>query len=130
MKKIILDVDTGIDDALAIAYATKSKDLEVLGLTTTFGNVQVKDATRNTQFILNILEKEIPVYEGSDRPLSQKEPYLEVAQKVHGIDGLANELENYNMPTETTSAGDAIAFIVDTVKKYPNEVTLIFVGPL
>src|SRR5699024_5623469 len=66
----------------------------------------------------------------SDRPLSQKEPYLEVAQKVHGIDGLANELENYNMPTETTSAGDAIAFIVDTVKKYPNEVTLIFVGPL
>ena len=130
MKKIILDVDTGIDDALAIAYATKSKDLDVLGLTTTFGNVQVKDATRNTQFILQMLEKDIPVYEGSDKPLNQQEPYLAVAQKVHGNDGLANKLEAYDVVTEEKQTGEAISFIIDTVKKYPNEVTLIFVGPL
>src|SRR5699024_1028368 len=130
MKKIMLDVDTGIDDALAIAYATNSKDLDVLALTTTFGNVQVKDATRNKQFILQMLETDNPVYEGSDKPLNQQEPYLAVAQKVHGNDELANKLEAYDVVTEEKQTGDAISIIITTVKKYPNEVTLIFVGPL
>src|SRR5699024_11268476 len=69
-------------------------------------------------------------YEGSDRPLNQQEPYLAVAQKVHGNDGLANKLEAYDVVTEEKQTGEAISFIIDKVKKYPNEVTLIFVGPL
>src|SRR5699024_11785856 len=77
-----------------------------------------------------MLEKDIPVYEGSDKPLNQQEPYLAVAQKVHGNDGLANKLEAYDVVTEEKQTGEAISFIIDTIKKCPNEVTLLFVGPV
>ncbi|MEI3605219.1 nucleoside hydrolase [Pseudogracilibacillus sp. SE30717A] len=129
-KKVILDVDTGIDDALAIAYATKSKCLDLLGITTCFGNVHVEDATRNTQFVLQLLKEETPVYQGSERPLSGKEPYLEVAKKIHGNDGLGNHLQDKGYAQHHQEEKHAIDFVIDTVKTYPHEITLIFVGPL
>ncbi|MGX7327714.1 nucleoside hydrolase [Enterococcus bulliens] len=71
MKKLILDVDTGIDDAFAILYAlAQSQQAELIGITTSFGNVQVKQATRNTLQILELFQAEIPVYIGADRSIS------------------------------------------------------------
>ncbi|HLR55087.1 MAG TPA: nucleoside hydrolase, partial [Pseudogracilibacillus sp.] len=54
-KKLIMDVDTGIDDALAIAYAVRSKAFQILGITTNFGNVPLEMATRNTTLVLQQL---------------------------------------------------------------------------
>lgn len=128
MKKVILDVDTGIDDALAIAYAVHSPELHVIGLTTCYGNVTAWEATRNTLFVLEKLGKNIPVYEGALELLvrGEREKY---ARKVHGENGLGNvkiDLEN----SEGKMNGYAIEFILQKVKEFPNEITLISVGPL
>ncbi len=129
-KKVILDVDTGIDDALAIAYATRSKQLDILGITTCFGNVLVEHATRNTQFVLHVLQEEIPVYQGSDRPLRGKDPYLEVAKRVHGSDGLGQQFQADFQGKLCQKERNAIDFIIETVRQHRNELSLIFVGPL
>ena len=61
--KMILDVDTGIDDALAIAYAIGKEEIDLIGITTVFGNVNVYDASKNSLNILKLLDSEnIPVY--------------------------------------------------------------------
>lgn len=128
-KKVIFDVDTGIDDALAIAYAIKSRRLDILGMTTCFGNVTVEDATRNTAYVVQLLGEDLPVYQGSSEPLNGGELYLEVAQQIHGMDGLGNCLPNVDERRDSPQV-DAIRFIIDSIQKYPDDVTLIFVGPL
>ncbi|MCH1624569.1 nucleoside hydrolase [Ferdinandcohnia quinoae] len=127
MKKVIFDVDTGIDDALAMAYALNSPELQVLGFTTCFGNVSVEEATRNTLAILELMEKSVPVYAGAAKPLV-REPREGYAKRVHGEDGLGNVLDfNPTTKAEVMSAAD---FIIEQVKKLPHEITIIAVGPL
>ena len=66
MEKIILDVDTGIDDALAILYAIESKRLDILGITTVNGNVPLDFVTKNTLKILQLADRlDIKVYPGA-----------------------------------------------------------------
>ncbi|MFS0821430.1 nucleoside hydrolase [Bacillus sp. 1P02SD] len=127
MKKIIFDVDTGIDDAMAIAYAVNSPELDILGLTTSYGNVAVDEATRNTLAVLEKLGKKIPVYAGSEKPLvrGNRDGF---AKRVHGEDGLGNVLDFE--PATTAETQSAVDFIIEQVKKLPNEVTIIAVGPL
>ncbi|MDR4890120.1 nucleoside hydrolase [Fredinandcohnia sp. QZ13] len=127
MKKIIFDVDTGIDDAMAIAYAVNSPELEILGLTTSYGNVAVDEATRNTLAVLEKLGKRIPVFAGSAKPLI-RENREGFAKKVHGEDGLGNVLDFE--PAASAETQTAVDFIIEQVKNLPNEVTLIAVGPL
>ncbi|MGG1575288.1 nucleoside hydrolase [Fictibacillus sp. NRS-1165] len=126
MKSVILDVDTGIDDALAIAYAVHSPELNILGITTGFGNVSAEEATRNTLQVLQLLNRaDIPVYRGAERPF-RRESTRHRAYDVHGQDGLGNiQLP----PPELLSSGlHASDFIISMVKKYPHEITLITVG--
>ncbi|MEH7235339.1 nucleoside hydrolase [Bacillus sp. JJ1562] len=127
MKKIIFDVDTGIDDAMAIAYAVNSSELDILGLTTCYGNVAVDEATRNTLAVLEKLEKRIPVFAGSAKPLARgnREGF---AKHVHGEDGLGNVLDFE--PVNSEEPEFAVDFIIEQVKKLPHEVTIIAVGPL
>ncbi len=127
MKKIIFDVDTGIDDAMAIAYAVNSPELEIIGLTTSYGNVAVDEATRNTLAVLEKLGKRIPVFAGSAKPLTRgnREGF---AKKVHGEDGLGNVLDFE--PAASAETQSAVDFIIEQVKELPNEVTIIAVGPL
>lgn len=127
LKSIIFDVDTGIDDALAIAYAVNSPELNISGFTTCYGNVSVNEATRNTLAVLEMLGKTIPVYKGAEKPLVRdtKENF---AKGVHGEDGLGNVLKfEPNVKEENTSAVD---FIIEQIKSFPHEVTIIAVGPL
>lgn len=127
MKKIIFDVDTGIDDAMAIAYAVNSPELEILGLTTSYGNVEVETATRNTLAVLEKLGKRIPVYAGAARPLERK-TREGFAKYVHGEDGLGNVLDFE--PVNSEESESAVDFIINQVKRLPHEVTIIAVGPL
>ncbi|VEF47310.1 purine nucleosidase [Bacillus freudenreichii] len=127
MKPIIFDVDTGIDDALAMAYALNSPELELLGFTTCFGNVPVEEATRNTFVVLEMVGKDVPVYEGADQTFKRgMKP--EWARMVHGDDGLGNTLKTE--PAYRASNGSAVDFIIEQVKKRPNEITILAVGPL
>lgn len=127
MKKVIFDVDTGIDDAMAIAYAVHSPELDLIGLTTCFGNVSVEEASRNTLAVLEKLGKMVPVYSGASKALT-RENKANFAKHVHGDDGLGNVLDFE--PATSVEAEHAVDFIIEKIKQLPNEITLIAVGPL
>ena len=88
MQPIILDVDMGVDDALAIMLALQSPEVELLGISTVFGNVPLNQATRNALQVLELMGRdEIPVYVGAGQPLIRK---LVHAAAVHGESGLGD----------------------------------------
>ncbi|UOQ94673.1 nucleoside hydrolase [Halobacillus shinanisalinarum] len=128
MEHVILDVDTGIDDALAIAYAVHSPELNILGITTSFGNVSEKEATRNTLQVLDVLnvESEILVIPGADKPLAGTHIKAK-ATSIHGEDGLGNS--GLPLPERKPLPSEAADFIIEQVKQHPHQVTVIAVGP-
>ena len=80
-QKIIIDCDTGKDDAIAIMTAAGSADLELLAVTTVAGNVEVSLTTANSLRVLEYLGLKVPVYAGCDRPLVRDQI---LAKAVHG----------------------------------------------
>ena len=127
VKKIIIDTDPGIDDSLAIFIALNSPELEVLGLTTIFGNAITKTCTENALRLLEIAKRiDIPVAEGAHAPLNGN--FRGAATFVHGDDGQGNA----KLPLPTTQALkiDAVTFLNETIENNPNEITLVPVGPL
>ncbi len=135
MFKVILDTDPGIDDAMAIAYALAHPDIELLALTTVFGNVSIEKTTRNAQYLLDQLgAKNVAVAKGAAIPLVQ-EP-LPHSEFVHGDDGIGNCYPASPAPLDASAAHANLAalsaaeYIVQQAKKYPGELTLIAVGPL
>ncbi|MCR8632638.1 nucleoside hydrolase [Paenibacillus radicis (ex Xue et al. 2023)] len=125
MKKVILDVDTGIDDALAIAYAVGSPEIELLGITTTYGMVTVDLSSRNTLKILEHLQSAIPVFKGSDKPLVRTRQY---SGKFHGHDGLGEAVKT--PPERRAESQHAVDFIIEQIRQYEKDLTLITTGPL
>jgi uridine nucleosidase len=126
-QKIIIDTDPGIDDTIAISIALRSPELEVMGLTSVFGNASNEITAQNA---LRLVELEghdsIPVARGSDVPLVVA---LEsIASEVHGADGMGNT--NPPSPKGKPVQKSAAEFIIDTVHTYPAEVTLVPIGPL
>lgn len=122
--KIILDVDTGIDDAIGIMLAATAPELEVLGITTVSGNIDLESATRNTLRVLALVKRDLKVYPGEIKPLSRSIRY---ATEVHGASGLAGQLED--MAYGEAQSKHAVDYIIETVKQYPREVTIICTGP-
>lgn len=125
MKKVILDVDTGIDDALAISYAVAQPNIEILGITTTYGMAPVEYTCRNTKYILKVLNKDVPVYEGATTPEKRIRVYN---GRIHGNDGLGNTLGHVEKTEKSTL--EAVEFIIDSTKKYNRDLTIITTGPL
>lgn len=126
-KKLILDVDTGIDDAIGILLAVKSRQFDLLGITTVNGNVSLDTATRNTCKVLDLLdEQEIPVIKGANAPIFRKS-FFEHA--VHGEDGLGGALLNASI-IKQPDEGFAPDFIINSILNFPGEVTLVMTGPL
>lgn len=126
-RKIIFDTDPGIDDTMAIFYALKSPELEVVGLTTVFGNVGVETCTTNALRALEIAGRaDIPVSQGATRPLVTE--YRGSGNVVHGDDGQGG----VNLPPPTTQATSlsAAEFIIREVMAAPGQITLVPVGPL
>ncbi|MFR9728957.1 nucleoside hydrolase [Saccharopolyspora sp. MS10] len=124
-KKIVIDCDPGIDDALAIALAHGNPDLDVVGLTTVAGNVGLAHTTNNARCLSAFYGMDAPVAAGADRPLV-REPV--VAEQVHGGNGLGG----VRLPaaTSTASAGYAADFLVDALAAAPGQIGLVAVGPL
>ncbi|XP_028126873.1 uridine nucleosidase 1-like isoform X1 [Camellia sinensis] len=115
------------DDSMAIFMAFQSPQLEVLGLTTIFGNVTTEDATRNALLLCEIAGcPGLPVAEGTPEPLTGGRP--RVADFVHGSDALGN----ISLPPPKSKKIDKTAseFLVDMVSKYPGEVSILALGPL
>ncbi|KAL8030504.1 hypothetical protein ABFX02_14G289800 [Erythranthe guttata] len=127
-KKIIIDTDPGIDDAMAIFLALQSPEVEVIGLTTIFGNVYTTLATRNALHLLEIAGRtDIPVAEGSHVTIT-KGTKLRIADFVHGTDGLGNQ--NFPPPKGKQIDQSAADFLIQQAALYPGEVTVVALGPL
>jgi inosine-uridine nucleoside N-ribohydrolase len=126
-KKIIIDTDPGVDDAMAILFALNSPELDVIGLTTVFGNVYTSQATQNALRLVELAGRaDIPVAYGAESPLVVPLGY--VADFVHGTDGLGNT--NQRPPDGEAINQPAAQFIVETVMANPGQVTLVPIGPL
>jgi inosine-uridine nucleoside N-ribohydrolase len=125
-RRILIDTDPGIDDAMAIFYALASPELEVVGLTTVFGNAHTDVCTTNALRLLDIAGRpDIPVAQGASRPLAMD--YRGPVAFVHGDDGQGN----VHLPpsTRTPVAEHAAQFIIDTVMAAPDEITVVLLGP-
>lgn len=124
-RPVILDGDPGHDDAINILLACSSPELEVLGVTTTYGNVGLERTTHNALVVRELIEADFPIYAGADRPLVV--PRLS-AEAVHGESGL----DGPDLPTPTRGAETlhAAQFIINSIRERPGEVTLLPTGPL
>jgi purine nucleosidase len=124
-RPMLLDVDTGVDDAIAIALATRLTEHRLIAITTVAGNVPVEYATENTLRVLAWLGLDIPVYQGVSEPLVRP---LHDARAHHGYDGLGG----WALPSSPTSIQDQTApeAIVRLAREHQGEITFVFVGPL
>ena len=123
---IILDCDPGIDDALAIAFAAGSPAIELAGLTSVAGNVDVAKTTANALAVASFVGVgDVPVTAGCAAPLLR--PALHAAH-VHGDTGLGGAV--LPVPARQAEAGHAIDYIINAAAAAPGEITLVATGPL
>ena len=123
---IILDVDTGFDDAFAVLFAALSPEVELLGITCVDGNTNVDQVVKNTLKVLDAAgAEEVPVAVGARRPLVEEPLY---AEHIHGADGMGD----LNLPDSIRKVDhrSATQFLRDLVESRPNEITLVPVAPL
>lgn len=129
--KLFLDLDTGVDDALAIAYALGSSlEAELIGIVGTFGNVTAREAVQNSINLLGMLGADhVPVYLGAEAPLGEEGfEVFEVSRTIHGQDGIGDlHLENAGRSQEEKSGIDAI---IEAAKTYKEDLTIIATGPM
>lgn len=125
VKKVIIDCDPGIDDALALILALNSTELDIKGISIVSGNVEAEQGAKNALKVLKLMNRlDIPVYIGEKVPLVRK---LITAQDTHGKDGLGETF--IDDVTEVTYKYGAVDFILDTIKK-EERLSIIALGPL
>ncbi len=130
MKDILLDVDTGVDDALAIILAAhRAADFRILGASTVAGNVDVDTATENTRAVLGLVGRaDVPVAAGAAGPLVRP---LKTATFFHGEKGLGPlSAADIDAPRAPLAAESGAELIGRTARERPGAVTLIATGPL
>lgn len=136
-RRVIIDTDPGVDDALAILLALRSPELEVVAITTVCGNVPVEQGTQNLFRVLGLLKPPtgLLIGQGAAKPLRQP---LQTATHVHGADGLG-ELDGFrNQDSSPRYPRPKLPRILPTAQevwgeclhRYPGELTLITLGPL
>ena len=125
--KIILDVDTGTDDAVALMVAALSPDIELIGATTVNGNTAVHYCTENTLRVFDwIGQPAIPVHQGMDRPMARAQMnQLNPASRIHG-----DLLDLPPTKTARLQPGHAIDWLIETFLASDGDITLVPVGPL
>ncbi len=125
---LIIDTDPGLDDAIAIALALGSPEVDVIGISTVGGNTELANTTRNALRLLEFLGRtDIPVASGHEEPYSRQRQ-MTGNPPVHGEDGFAS----VDLPEPTTSvvSTDSPAFMADLIRNSPEPVTLVAIGPL
>lgn len=124
--RLVIDTDTGSDDAVALMLAVADPDAAIEAVTTVAGNVPLDLAIRNALYTLELMGAEdVPVYAGCDRPLLRP---LETAQWVHGEDGMGDI--GLPPPQGVPHPGHAVDVLRDLSTQQPGELTLVSLGPL
>lgn len=136
--KVILDVDTGSDDAVAIMMAILAPEIDVVGICSVSGNKGIENTTENTLRTVQLLNADIPVYKGCAAPMvSRLFPGRHMwtrAQKVGEVGGKKVEYHKdfLDIPPATIQAQkqNAVSWLVDTLLASDGDITLVPVGPL
>jgi len=126
MINIIFDTDPGVDDAFALLYALNHPNINVLGITTVFGNVPVETSTKNALILSEMAHKGTIVYQGANKPLERK--VTNYPSFIHGHDGLGDT--NHPQSKFNASKLDAAQFIINEINENSGNINLVAVGPL
>lgn len=123
---VIIDVDTGIDDAVALVMALQAKELDIKGITTVAGNQTIEKTTRNTLDVVEYFGRaDIPVAKGHSKPLVREQI---IAAYAHGESGLGSAV----LPKAEKQAEelDAVSFMKKVLEESDEKITLVPTGPL
>lgn len=125
MRKFWIDTDTASDDAVAILMALRWPDVDVEGISVVAGNVPVEMGAQNARYTVELCEKETPVYLGMPAPFLREPRW---AYFFHGPDGMGGM--NYPEPKRPPAEGHAVDALIEAVRAFPGEITLVTLGPL
>lgn len=132
-KKVILDVDTGSDDAIAIMLALSSPELDVKALTVTWGNRPVENCVENTLRVTELMNNDVPVYKGCPQPMVRYMTEEFVSSCTIVEDGVEYSLHpaylDLPVARRKPEEKNAVSFIIDYLKTTSDKITFITVGP-
>jgi len=123
--KVIIDTDPGVDDTNALIYALHDSQFDIKLFTIAWGNIPIKNATRNMCHLLDIFKKDIPVVEGKGKRFGKN---TEDASFLHTVQGLGGYIPPKTTKTQPKKM-DAADAMYEILKQNPKEVTLIVLGP-
>jgi purine nucleosidase/ribosylpyrimidine nucleosidase len=133
--KVILDVDTGTDDAVAVILAALHPDIDLVGVSTVWGNLPIENTTDNTLRVLDFIGKsEIPVHRGLGKPFAPH-PFSEYSRtRASGHEGSKERMHppalDLPAPTSSPQAQGAVEWLVKTIRESVDPITVVPVGPL
>jgi len=127
MHKVIYDTDPGVDDAMALLFLHRHPEIDLVGITTVFGNASVETTTRNALFLKREWNIAAPVSKGASVTIDPSREERAWPAMVHGDNGLGNidVPDTVDVPIDPRPAH---RFIIDTVRAHPGEVRLVAVG--
>ena len=129
MRPLIIDTDPGIDDAFAVALAAASPEIDLLAVTTVFGNVSLEQTSRNALRLLELCGRaDVPVAAGADRPLVYPTPSRTL--DVHGNDGLSGNADTLPATLRGLDDRHAVELMADLLRAAAEPVTIAPIGPL
>jgi purine nucleosidase len=124
-RKVIIDTDTGVDDALAIILLAAEPDVEILAVVSVFGNCTGERAADNARYVLDTCGRsDVPVYRGSDVPVKQA---LRLNPGIHGEDGFGNTGLRPAVSVATEPSG--VDVVLALVRQHPGEIDYLAIGP-
>lgn len=129
--KMILDLDTGVDDSLALTLALASPEVELIGVTAVFGNVARDTSARNSLAVMHLLGRDdVPVYRGRDRARTADAAYAatQEVKVIHGSNGIG-EVEIPDAPRAPEDL-PAEEFIAQAIRRWGKDLVIVPTGPL
>lgn len=126
-RRVVVDTDTGIDDAMALLYLAGRPDVELVALTAVYGNTSVDNAVTNIARVQQLAGlQDVPVARGAAGPVGRRP---RIAHHVHGHDGLGDVLTGTATPEHLLDV-TAADLLVDLARSQPGELDLLMLGPL
>lgn len=128
-KKMILDLDTGVDDALALAYAISDPDIDLIGVVASYGNNLLEQTAKNSLQLIELLGQNIPVSAGhSHSSTSDHFTVMPVSEQIHGKNGIGDvELPE---PKSTVQVESGTDFLIQAAHQYRQDLVVVPTGPL
>lgn len=124
-RRFLIDTDTASDDAVALVMALRHPEVEVEAITVVAGNVEVDQGVQIALYTAELCGSSVPIYRGLAGPLVRP---LSTAVHVHGQDGMGD----IGLPLHgrSPSPGHGVQVLIDTIHRFPGELTLVALGPL